>query len=109
MTIKKNLDIFNLISFIFNPENVVPFLLIILAFKTFSGTSLYWWILMIVVFNFLFNYIWLYYLSFLGVEVDKPLEKGSVKKDRLLALIPQILVLGVEIIISVRQLHYLSL
>jgi len=100
MTIKKNLDIFNLISFIFNPENVVPFLLIILAFKTFSGTSLYWWILMIVVFNFLFNYIWLYYLSFLGVEVDKPLEKGSVKKDRLLALIPQILVLGVEIIIS---------
>jgi len=100
MITKKNPDLFNFISFIFNPENVIPLLLIILAFKSFSGASLYGWIFMIVVFNYLFNYIWLYYLSFLGVEVDKPLEKGSVKKDRLLALIPQILVLGLEMVIS---------
>lgn len=100
MNEQKKLNYYNLISFIFNPENVVPLLLVIFAFKSFSGTTLYWWILLIVLFNFLFNYIWLFYLSLMGVEVDKPLEKGSVKSGRILAIIPQLLVLVVELIIS---------
>ncbi len=96
----RKIDTINLVSFIFNPENIVPLLLVIFAAKSFSGNTLYWWILMIVLFNFLFNYIWLFYLSLMGVEVDKPLEKGSVKAGRILAIIPQVLVLVVELIIS---------
>ena len=97
---KDNNIIANFVSIIFSPENVIPISLIVLITETYSGEVKYVWILLIVLLNFLFNYIWLYYLYMLGFEIDRPLEDLSVRKSRLLALLPQILILFFELSLS---------
>ena len=90
----------SLLSTILNPDNVISLTLILIIFKTFEPNSLYWWIAIVVLFNFLFGYIWLFYVENLGFQVDEPLENRGEKRTRIMAMIPQFFVLVFEIILS---------